>query len=109
MRTSRAKELWIGLVEVRALERSEVLGDAKGAFVNMVTWATDANQFKSNAESVLGKLGLFVVGIENPEPVSTRRRTTAFEEEIEEMVTRAQVNPDAIIYGIFHTWKRDTA
>ena len=110
MSTQRiAKQLWIGLVEVRALTRSKVLGDAKGAFVNLVTWATDAVQFKSNAEVVLGKLGLFVVDIENPEPVSTRRRSVDIEEEIEDMIARAENNPNAIIYGTFHTWKRDTA
>ena len=103
------KQLWIGLVEVRALKPTEVLGDAKGAFVNLVTWAADAGQFKSNAELVLGKLGLFVVEIENPEPVSTRRKKAGFEEEIEDMIARAENNPNAIIYGTFHTWKRDTA
>jgi len=103
------KQLWIGLVEVRALRRSEVLGDGKGAFVNLVTWAADADQFKSNAELVLGNLGLFIVNIENPEPVSARRKTAEFEEEVEDMIARAQDNPDAIIYGTFHTWKRDTA
>lgn len=75
----------------------------------MVTWASDAAQFKSNAELVLGKLGLFVVEIENPEPVSARRNSTHFEGEIEDMVARAQGNPKAIIYGTFHTSRRDTA
>lgn len=110
MSTQRlAKQLWIGLVEVRAFTQSKALGDAKGAFVNLVTWAADAVQFKSNAEVVLGNLGLFVVEVENPEPVSTRRRSMDLEEEIEDMIARAENNPNAIIYGTFHTWKRDTA
>ena len=106
---SRRQQLWIGLVEVRALKPTEVLGDAKGAFVNVVTWASDADEFKTNAELVLGKLGLFIVEIENPEPVSIRRKKAEFEDEIEDMIARAQDNPNAIIYGTFHTWKRDTA
>jgi hypothetical protein len=105
----KVKELWIGLVEVRALKRSEILGDAKGAFVNLVTWATDADEFKSNAELVFNKKGLFVIEIENPEPVSTRRKKAELDDEIEEIIDRAQDNPKAIIYGTFHTWKRDTA
>ena len=96
-------------MEVRALKYSEVLGDAKGAFVNVVTWADDADEFKGNAELVLGKLGLFVVEIDNSEPVSARRKTAEFEEDIEDLIARAQNNPNAIIYGTFHTWKRDTA
>jgi hypothetical protein len=103
------KQLWIGLVEVRTLKRSEVLGDAKGAFVNIVTWAVDALQFKRNAEVVLGKLGLFVVEVENPQPIAKKRKSAEFEDEIEDMIDRAQDNPNAIIYGTFHTWKRDSA
>jgi len=104
-----AKQLWIGLVEVRAARPTDVLVDAKGAFVNLVTWAADSGQFKNNAELVLGNLGLFVVNIENPEPVSVRRKKAVLEEEIEDMVARAEGNPNAIIYGTFHTWTRDDA
>ena len=107
---SRAtKTLWIGKVEVRPLKGSTTLGDAKGAFVNVVTWSRDLDEFRKNAEIVLGELGLFVVDVENPEPVSVRREKAVFEESIENMVARAQGNPDAIIYGTFHTWERDTA
>lgn len=109
VRKQGLKQLWIGMVEVRAARATDVLGDAKGGFVNLVTWAADENQFRSNAELVLGNLGLFVVNIENPEPVSVRRQKAALEEEIEDMVTRAENNPNAIIYGTFHTWTRDDA
>lgn len=109
MDTGKSKELWVGLVEVRGLKGCEVLGKAKGAFVYIITWASDATQFKCNAELVLSKLGLFVVEIESPEPVSAKRKTTHLEDEIEDMVARAQHNPKAIIYGTFHTWRRDTA
>jgi hypothetical protein len=105
----KGKQLWIGLVEVRALKGTEVLTDAKGAFVNLVTWASDAEEFSKNAELVLAKLRLFVVEIENPEPVSIRRKKAELDEEVEDMIARAQDNPNAIIYGTFHTWKRDTA
>ena len=105
----QTKQLWTGLVEVRALKRSEILGDAKGAFVNLVTWAANALQFRSNAELVLGKLNLFVIEIENPEPVSDRRKKTDMEDELEDMIARAEDNPNAIIYGTFHTWTRDDA
>jgi hypothetical protein len=106
---SRRKQLWIGKVEVRAPKATDVLADAKGAFVNLVTWASDIYEFKSNAELVLGKLGLSIIDIENPEPVSIRRQKADFDDEIEDMVSRAENNPNAIIYGTFHTWTRDDA
>ena len=106
---SRTKRLWIGKVEVRAAKPTDVLADAKGAFVNLVTWASNIDEFKKNAELVLVKLGLSVIDIENPEPFSIRRQKADFDDEIEDMVSRAENNPNAIIYGTFHTWTRDDA
>jgi hypothetical protein len=105
------KQLWIGAVEVRPLQQnSDVLGDTKGAFVNIVTWACDAEEYEQNAELVVGKLGLFVGEVVNPEPVETRRkREGRFTEEVEDIISRAQDNPNAIIYGTFHTFEKDNA
>lgn len=106
------KQLWIGMVEVRPYAKSEILGDAKGAFVNIVTWASNAEEYRHNAELVIGDLGgLFVSEIVNPEPVETRRARTGdgFGEDIEDMISRAQDNPNAIIYGTFHMFERDNA
>jgi hypothetical protein len=102
------KQLWIGVVEVRPLKGSRTLEDSKGAFVNLVTWASDAEGYRCNADLVLTELGLFIVSVENPEPVWMRRQNAELDEEIEDIIARAQDNPDAIIYGTFHTWDRDT-
>jgi hypothetical protein len=105
------KQLWIGAVEVRPLHpKNDVLGDTKGAFVNIVTWACDAEKYERNAELVVGELGLFIGEVINPEPVETRRkREGGFTEEIEDIISRAQDNPNAIIYGTFHTFEKDNA
>ena len=108
----KTKRLWIGLVEVRSEKGgNEILRDTKGAFVNIVTWASDADEYRRNTELITGKLGLFVAGIENPEPVETRRKkgSVVFDEEIEDMISRAEGNPNAIIYGTFHRFERDNA
>jgi hypothetical protein len=104
------KQLWIGLVEARPLDGCDVLDDAKGAFVNIITWAADADEYRHNAELVLGDLRLFVVDITRAEPIELRRRREGdFEEEIEDMISRAHDNPNAIIYGTFHLWEKDDA
>src|SRR5438270_9478518 len=86
----RQKQLWIGMVEVRPTNgKSEILGDMKGAFVNIVTWASDAKQYRRNAELIVGKLGgLYVSEVVNAEPVEVRRARTGggFEEDIEDMI-----------------------
>jgi hypothetical protein len=106
----KPQELWIGLVEVRPLEGCDVLAGGKGAFVNIITWAADADGYRRNAELVLGELRLFVVDVVHPEPVEARRgREGDFEEAIEDMIDRAQDNANAIIFGAFHLWKNDDA
>jgi hypothetical protein len=103
------RQLWIGKVEVRPKRGSSVLGDSVGAFVNIVTWSHDPEEYRRNAEVVLGELGLFIVEVENPEPVSIRQQKAVFDESIMDMIDRAEGNPNAIIYGTFHKWDRDTA
>lgn len=82
------------MVEVRSLSgKSEILGDMKGALVNIVTWAADAEQYRHNAELVIGGLGgLFVSDVLNPEPVDDRRAraVSEFEESIGDLILRAQ-------------------
>jgi hypothetical protein len=105
------KQLWIGITEVRpsSAKPNRTIGEAKGAFVNIVTWASDAAEFKRNAELVLDKLSLSVVDVQDPEPVVVRRKKAEFDEEIEDIIDRAESNPNAIIYATFHTYKNDDA
>ena len=105
------QQLWIGLVEVRALTGNQILGEAKGAFVNIVTWASDAEQYKHNADLIIEKLGgLFVSEVIDPEPVDDRRkRGIEFDESIEDLIFRAKFNPNAILYGTFHAFEKDDA
>ncbi|HLX84381.1 MAG TPA: hypothetical protein VKR59_10825 [Terriglobales bacterium] len=78
--------------------------------MNIVTWACDAEEYEENAELAVGKLGLFVGEVVNPEPVENRRkREGRFTEEMEDIISRAEDNPNAIIYGTFHTFEKDNA
>jgi hypothetical protein len=101
------------MLEVRPLGgRSEILGDMKGAFVDVVTWAADADAYRRNAELVIRALGgLFVSDVLNPEPVEARRARsgTGFDEKTEDLISRAQANPSAIVYGSFHMFEKDDA
>jgi hypothetical protein len=106
----KPKQLWIGLVELRPLHPdNEHLDSAKGAFTNIVTWAANLDQYRQNVEYIAGTLGLFVAEIEDAEPVEARREKATLGEELEEIVLRAEGNPNAIIYGTFYTFNADTA
>ena len=101
------------MVEVRPLSgKSEILADMKGAFVSIVTWAADAEEYRHNAELVIGGLGgLFVSDVLNPEPVEDRRARAGseFDENTEDLISRARSNPNAIVYGSFHMFAKDDA
>jgi hypothetical protein len=102
------KEIWIGLVEVRPLEGCEILDDAKGAFINVVMWATSNEDYRSKSELTVAEMRLFVADITSPEPVITRRKREGdFDEEIEDMIARSEDNPDEIVFGTFHLYNKD--
>jgi hypothetical protein len=47
--------------------------------------------------------------VENLEPVSVRKQKVVLDGSVMDMIDRAEGNPNAIIYGTFHKWDRDTA
>lgn len=103
-RMKRPQELWIGLVQVRARPNCDVLGSAKGAFFNLITWAASGAEFKKKATMLCDDLGLFVEEVEDEMPVSERQKSVILSDEIQELVEQAENNPNAILYGTFHTW-----
>lgn len=101
------KELWIGLVEMRPFDRKKY--GATGAFVDILTWASDASEYRQKAETIAATLDLFVIGVEKEEPLSVRLANLTPSEELEDMISRAEANPNAIIWGTFYRWDFDTA
>ena len=99
-------ELWVGLVEVRRRQRQA--GQAPGAFTNIVTWACDASEFRTKAETI-ATIDMFVVDVEYVEPVRVRAESGVLTEAIEELVGRAKSNPKAILLGTIHNYLRDDA
>ena len=95
-------ELWIGIVELKPLNR-EGYG-AAGAFTNIITLACSATEFRQKAETIAATLNLYVIGIQGEEPLAERTKKATLSEDIEEMILRAESNPNAIVYGTFHTY-----
>jgi len=100
-------ELWIGLVEVRPLDRKAY--GAAGAFTNIVTWACDAEGFRKKAEIIAATIGMCITDVDEAEPLAERTKKFALNEEIDDMVLRAESNPNAIVYGTFHRYRFDEA
>src|SRR5882724_4759078 len=100
-------ELWLGLVELKPIDRKAY--GAAGAYTNIVTWASNAQGFREKVEIIAAEIGMYVGEIEDVESVASRSQKSTLTEMIEDMVKRAEPNPDAIIYGTFHTYPFDPA
>jgi hypothetical protein len=110
-RSSNAKEeLWIGLINVKPLPlRPNALGGAAGAWVNMVAWASDPEMYKGESQAGAATYDAYVVGIEDGEPVALRTTRFRVEEQIEDMISRAETNRNFILFGTFHEYPHETA
>jgi hypothetical protein len=104
---TRQPELWIGLVEFKPLNEKN-FGSA-GAFTNIVTWARNSLEFEQKAKTIAATMDLYVATIQNAEPWNQRIQKHTVAEEIEDMVVRAETNPNAIIYGTFHKYRFNEA
>src|SRR6267154_612670 len=96
-----SKELWIGLVQVRARPNTNALGPAKGAYFNMITWAASDAEFKAKAARLCDDLELIVEDIEDDMPVSGREKSETLSDELQELIEQAESNPNAVLYGTF--------
>jgi hypothetical protein len=54
-------------------------------------------------------LAMYVTGVERAEPLAKRTERGAMKEQEDDMVQRAESNPNAIIYGTFHKYLFDEA
>lgn len=99
--------MWIGLVELRPLDRPAF--GAAGAFTNLITWARSSDEFRAKAATIAAELNMYIVNVEEEEPLATRLKEHSVSEEIEDLVERAESNPNAILYSTLHTYERDGA
>jgi hypothetical protein len=103
----KQQELWIGVVEVKPLNRQA--HGAGGAFTNIVTWAHGVAEFRAKSEIIAATLDMYVMDVEDAEPLAERTTKCELTEDIADMVFRAESNPNAIVYGTFHRYPFDEA
>jgi hypothetical protein len=59
------------------------------------------------ADTIAATVGMYVAQVENVVPIGDF--SDSWPEEFEDMVRRAESNPNAIIYGTFHNYPHDEA
>jgi hypothetical protein len=109
------RELWMGLVHRKpiiprnwsGLDGGEDNRHA-GAYSHVVTWASNPEKLRKNAEQVAADWKFYVVDIENEKPLS-QVDPSELSGESEAITTRAESNPNAIIWGTFFTYPHEDA
>lgn len=97
------RQLWIGLVAVTAVEGSETLGDAVGAFVNALVLCESQDEFTELVARAVGELGLRVDSFEDVEPFRARLMRTSIAEELTSLARWVQ-ETERPGFGVFHTF-----
>ena len=100
------KEIWIGLVGVTPRPGNNLIGDAKGAYVNVLASAKSASEYTDKVERALDEVGLNLIEIENPEPLAERLSKWSVDEEIM-MMAETVKKIDSVVFGTFYEYDSD--
>jgi hypothetical protein len=93
-------DIWIGTIEISwSDEKTPTV--FKPAFTVVTTWATSPDEFRERCARMLEGYGWKLLAVERANPVP---KDGEFSEEVEDMLARTRTNPNAIIYGTFHSY-----
>ncbi len=95
-------QIWIGTIEVY-FSHPQTPSVWEPAFTTVTTWACNSEEFGQKCVRMLESYGWKLLGIDRANPVS---EDGEFSEETADMLERTKSNPNAIIYGTFHTYPK---
>jgi hypothetical protein len=93
-------EIWIGIIEISYLD-DDAPKARKSAFTVVTTCASNPEEFGQKCNEMLESYGWKLLGIDKANPAPNNY---IFSEEVEDMLERTRLNPNAIIYGTCHTY-----
>ena len=85
-------EVWIGLAHVKPKPGNGLLDGAKGAFVPVLAWASNADEFVSRAMDLIGGYDFHVVEIEDIESFKTRLARSPIDKDV--VALASSINKD---------------
>jgi len=88
MNIKKKKEVWIGLVGITEQGNMNLLEGAEGAFANVLTIASDFDEFKDHAVEFLNTMGLVITEIEDVESFTNRQSKNILDQEVIEKAER---------------------
>ena len=98
-------EVWIGLANVVPRANCELLGDDKGAYVNFLSLARDAGEFRTKVARACHYYKLDLIELEECQPFAERHFERDAAEELCEVADEL-TDPRHVRFGTFHTYPR---
>jgi len=98
------EEVWIGRVEVVPHAGNEILGDAPGAYSNVLARASSVPEYRAKVVAALTEEGLNVVEIEDAEPL--RERQTRFQVP-DAILAIAEGAPKRVVWDTFYIFESE--
>ncbi len=104
--TETQRNAWIGLVEVRELPGNNTLGDARGAFVNILVLCKSKRQFVERSISCLVECGFEAIDYSDVEPLESWVLKYELDSNLRDLVTQlSDENP--VQFDEFQTYPID--
>lgn len=104
-----AREIWVGLVEVRQLPGTDhqITLSGKGAFTWVTCWANDVTSFELKVSEVFASDGLFVESTDQVMPFSQADDAGIVTDELAEQFEDTCKNENYCIFGTFYSYAKD--
>lgn len=106
MSSPRKKDLWIGLARVKQPASIDVLGDADGAYVNVLALAANNLDFHSQVKGALAELGLTLSKLEDAETMASRLSKHSVDRELQKL-SKEVTRTGALRFDVFQTFDLD--
>jgi hypothetical protein len=93
-------EVWIGTIEINYFhpDKPDI---RKNAFTVVTTWASNAEEFAAKCNRILEDYGWKLIRVERAAPAPL---DGDYSDEVTDMLERTRSNPNATIYGTFHSY-----
>jgi hypothetical protein len=103
-------ELWTGvacLVADPSCKDFRRFGDhGKGAYVNIVAWASSEEQFRQRVQKITPELDCILLELEHIQLLNERMEQPDYPEDLIDMRSTAERQPADVVFGTFHTWEQ---
>ena len=98
-------KVFIGMVGVSATSRSNILGHAKGAYVNVLAFASTKDEYESQVTKAVEDLGLFAFEFEDVEPFERRAAQRVIDDSLH-MLAAEVLETKHPRFAAFHTFAK---